>query len=182
MMPLYPCWYDTNASCDFHYGANRHSTENCLALKHKVQALMKIGYVSFDYNKTGGPNVTSNLLPNHPRSKINALTKGLTGLVKTQLNNVKTPMENVYKALVLAKIFRPEEGKMMKGEEKNGIVCNHYCQYHVDLLGHTIHDCAEFQKMVQDLMNEKEIRVLKQRGTIHQYDYEHYLFRDPITK
>ena len=75
---------------------------------------MNARYVSFDYNETSGPNVTSNPLPNHLRPKINALIDNSTGLVKNQVNNVKTPIENVYKALVLAKILQPEEGKMMK--------------------------------------------------------------------
>ena len=76
-------------------------------------------------------------------------------MVKTQVNNVKTPMENVYKALVLAKTLRPEEGKMMKGEEQNGTVYDCYCQYHVDLVGHTTQNCVEFRKMVQDLIDGK---------------------------
>ena len=71
---------------------------------------------------------------------------------------------------------------MMKGEKQNRTVCDCYCQYHADLVRHTIHDCVEFRKMVQDLMDGKEIRVLKQRGTIHQCDYGHDLFKDPITK
>ena len=85
-----------------------------MTLKRKVQDLMKVGYVSFDYKATGGPNVTSNPLPNHLGPKINALTEDSTESIKTQASNVKTPMKSVYKALVLAKIVRPEEGKMMK--------------------------------------------------------------------
>ena len=101
---------------------------------------MKARYVSFDYNATGGPNVTSNHLPNHPRPKINALTEDSTGLVKTRVSNVKTPMKSVYEALVLAKILYSEEIEMIKGEQQSMIVCN--------LARHTIQDCAEFQKKV----------------------------------
>ena len=77
---------------------------------------MKVGYVNFDYNEIGGPNVTINPLSNHLGPKINALTEDSIKLVKTQVNNVKTPMKSVYKALVLAKILQPEEEKMMKKE------------------------------------------------------------------
>ena len=91
---------------------------------------MKAGYVSFDYNKTGDPNVTSNPLPNHLGFKISSLTEYLTRLVKTQVNNVKPPMETVYKALVLAKILQPKEWKMIKREEQNETVCDRYYQYH----------------------------------------------------
>ena len=34
MEPPYPCWYDANANCDYHYGVKGHSIENCLALKN----------------------------------------------------------------------------------------------------------------------------------------------------
>ena len=65
MEPTYPRWYDANATCDYHYGIKGHSTENCLALKNQVQALKNVGYVNFGFDKAGGPNVISNLLPNH---------------------------------------------------------------------------------------------------------------------
>ena len=63
--PPYPCWYDANATCDYHYGIKGHSIDNCLALKNQVQALKNAGYISFGFDKAGGPNVISNLLPNH---------------------------------------------------------------------------------------------------------------------
>ena len=83
MIPLYPRWYDANARYDYHFRAKRHFIENCLALKHKVQALKKVGYVNFDYNKIDGPNVTIYPLSNHLGPKINALTEDSIGLVKT---------------------------------------------------------------------------------------------------
>ena len=116
-----------------------HSTKNYLALKRKVQDLMKVRYVSFNYNVAGGLNVTNNPLPNHSGPKINALTEDSIESLKTRVNNVKTPMENVYKALTLAKVLHLEETKMIKGEEgQNRTVCNQYCQYHADMVGHTI--------------------------------------------
>ena len=78
---------------------------------------MKVGYVSFDYNATGGLNVTSNPLPNHPGPKISALTEDLTGSVKTRVSNVKTLVENVYKVLIQAKVLYLEETEMIKGKE-----------------------------------------------------------------
>ena len=32
----YPRWYDTNASCDYHYGIKGHFTKNYQALKNQV--------------------------------------------------------------------------------------------------------------------------------------------------
>ena len=72
-------------------------------------------------------------------------------------------MKSVYKALVLAKILRPREERMIKEGEQNGTKCNHYCHYHADLAGHAIHDCVEFRKVVQDLMDGKEIKFLSKR-------------------
>ena len=69
--PPYPRWYDTNASCDYHYGIKGHSTKNCLALKNQVRALKNARYVNFGYDKTSGPNVISNSLPLHFGPKIN---------------------------------------------------------------------------------------------------------------
>ena len=118
---------------------------------------MKVGYVSFDYNAAGGLNVTSNPLPNHPGPKINALTEDSTESVKTRVTNVKTPIEKVYKALIQAKIFYSEETEMIKREDQDGTLCNQYYQYHANMVGHTIQDCVEFRKMVQDLIDIKEI-------------------------
>ena len=75
---------------------------------------MKVGYVNFDFGKTGGPNVTSNLLPNHLGPKINALMKDLTKGVKTQVDDVKTSMEFIYEELVQAKFHQSKEMKEMK--------------------------------------------------------------------
>ena len=72
---------------------------------------MKVGYVNFDYNTSGDLNITNNLLPNHSGPKINALTEDSTRLLKTRVNDVKTPMKNVYKVLVLAKVLYQEKWK-----------------------------------------------------------------------
>ena len=47
--PPYPCWYDANATCDYHYEITGHSTKNCLSLKNQVQALKNAGLVNFGY-------------------------------------------------------------------------------------------------------------------------------------
>ncbi|EOY09138.1 Uncharacterized protein TCM_024532 [Theobroma cacao] len=42
LKPLYPKWYDANAHCDYHYGIQGHSTENCTAQKYSYIHLGKI--------------------------------------------------------------------------------------------------------------------------------------------
>ena len=78
MEPLYPRWYDANASCDYHYGIKGHSTKNYQALKNQAQALKNVGYVNFGFHKACGLNVVSNPLPNHSGPKINAILEGTT--------------------------------------------------------------------------------------------------------
>ena len=98
--PPYPCWYDANASCDYHYGIKSHSTKNCLALKNQVQALKNAGYVSFGYDKVGGPNVISNPLPNHSGPKINAILESFMEGRKTCIKDVITPMKVIFQKLI----------------------------------------------------------------------------------
>ena len=56
MAPLkrpFPRWYDTDAQCDYHARILGHSTENCNALKYKVQDLIKLGKLKFE--ESNGP-------------------------------------------------------------------------------------------------------------------------------
>ena len=100
IMPTYPRWYDPNASCDYHYGVKGHSIENCIALKLRVQAFVKVGYLDFNFNKGMGPNITGNPLPNHPKPKINALNEDCGLKVKDRIDEVKMCMDNVFEVLV----------------------------------------------------------------------------------
>ena len=43
LTPPFPRWYNTHVRCDYHAGNPGHSTENCIALKRKVQDLIKDG-------------------------------------------------------------------------------------------------------------------------------------------
>jgi len=43
VQPPYPRYYDTNAKCEYHSGEIGHSTENCRAVKYKVQSLFDSG-------------------------------------------------------------------------------------------------------------------------------------------
>ena len=96
--PPYPRWYDANASYEYHYRIKSHSTKNCLALKYQVQALKNASYVNFGYDKAGGPNVVSNLLPNHSGPKINAILEGSTKERKTCIKDIITPIGVIHEA------------------------------------------------------------------------------------
>lgn len=63
--------YDVNARCEFHSGEPGHGTENCKALKNKVQDL--IDAKAIDFTPTGGPNVIKNPMPTHNNRATNAV-------------------------------------------------------------------------------------------------------------
>ena len=46
--PPFPKWYDINTRCNYHYGIPGHSVEDCSALKHDVQNLIKDGRLKFE--------------------------------------------------------------------------------------------------------------------------------------
>ncbi|KAJ9182322.1 hypothetical protein P3X46_006326 [Hevea brasiliensis] len=64
IQPPYPRWYDAIAHCEYHGGAQGHSTDNCGALRGRVHALIRNGWLKIEGNGSL-PNVTSNPLPNH---------------------------------------------------------------------------------------------------------------------
>jgi len=47
LQPPYPRYYDASAKCGYHSGEVGHSTENCRALKFKVQSLIDSGWLTF---------------------------------------------------------------------------------------------------------------------------------------
>ena len=112
-------------------------------MKYKVQELIKAGNVAFEDINT--PNVTTNLLPNHVGLKINAISKGNGFMIQRDFRKVKTPMIEVFKALVVTKIIsRRKEEKEVKEMEKKGC----YCLFHQDFANHTIQDCPNFLSLV----------------------------------
>ena len=48
LRPPFPRWYNAHTRCDYHAGNPGHSTENCIALKHKVQDLINDGKLNFE--------------------------------------------------------------------------------------------------------------------------------------
>ena len=72
------------------------------------------------FEDTNSPNVTTNSWPNHADPKINAILEDNGFIVQRDVWKVKTPMIEVFKALVVAKIIfgRKEEEEM----EKKGFI------------------------------------------------------------
>ena len=105
MEPPYPRWYDANASCDYHYRIKDHCIENCSSLKYNVHALKNAGYVSFGFDKVGGPDVTNNPLLNHYGPRINAALENPTEGRKTCIKDVITPMGVIHEGSVQTRVL-----------------------------------------------------------------------------
>ena len=103
-----------------------------MSLKYKVQLLINAGWL--DSNHNNGPSVMANPLPNHVGPNVNAAMEESGMRTKTRLDEVKSPMDVVYKATV--NIY---EGKY------------YYCQE--SCLNHTIRGCEKFKKLLQRMMD-----------------------------
>ena len=128
-----------------------------MALKDNVQALKNAGYVSFSFDKAGGPNVTSNPLPNHSRPWINAILENLMEERKGSIRDVITPMEVIYDELVQARFLQFRKGETVREENLD----KGYCQYHAKAQGHVIQKYPEFRNIVQNLMDKKDIEFIE---------------------
>ncbi|KAF1865476.1 hypothetical protein Lal_00004851, partial [Lupinus albus] len=89
-------WYDPNANCDYHYGIIGHSTETCRALKHRIQDLIDSKWLEF---KDAIPTITGNPLPNHGNQGINVLEQDDDMGVVEKVEDMKTPLKVIFKAL-----------------------------------------------------------------------------------
>ena len=139
--------------CSYHDGNRGHSTENCTALKYKVQELIRAGKVTFEDTDT--PNVTTNPLPNHTGPKINVIFEGNGFMIQRDVRKVKTPMTEVFNALVGAKII--SGGK--EEEKVKEIDC--YCLFHQACTNHTIQDYPNFLSIVQKMIDDGKIEFCK---------------------
>ncbi|RDX99610.1 hypothetical protein CR513_17305, partial [Mucuna pruriens] len=70
IQPPYLKSYDPNAKCEYHAGVVGHVTAKCWGLKHKVQDLIDMGWLSFKENNL---NVDNNPLLEHHGSSINVV-------------------------------------------------------------------------------------------------------------
>ncbi|XP_050889234.1 uncharacterized protein LOC127094445 [Lathyrus oleraceus] len=88
--------HNPNATCAFHAGYIGHSTEDCWALKKKIQELIDQDILSFPDEK---PNVKTNPLPNHSGAAVNTMIEEETVESILRVEEVKTPMSVVLQRL-----------------------------------------------------------------------------------
>ena len=111
------------------------------------------GYVNFGYNKDGVPNIISNPLPNHSGPKVNAISMSFKKERKAYVRNIITPLRVIYEKLAQVRFFQPGRGEAIQDQDLR----RYYCQYHAEVRGHSIQECGEFQEIIQDLIDRKEI-------------------------
>ncbi|XP_050889356.1 uncharacterized protein LOC127094579 [Lathyrus oleraceus] len=85
-----------NASCAYHAGFIGHSTENCWALKCKIQDLINQNILAFSEEK---PNVKIKPLLNHNSASVNVEIEEVKAEVVLKVEEVKTLMSVVVQKL-----------------------------------------------------------------------------------
>ena len=144
--PPYPRWYDPNARCDYHAGAIGHTVENCPAFKHRVQALIKAGWLFFK-KFVGAPNVNNNPLPNHGKPAVNAISEDSSHCVTEQVSEVKMSMRTVFNILNSAGMVQPQF--LDQNFRYQGYDPSETCKFHMGVTGHPIQKCGHFRRLVQ---------------------------------
>jgi len=147
VQPPFPRYYDANAKCEYHSGEIGHSTENCLALRYKVQSLIDSGWLTFQEQK---PSVEKNPLSGHANSTVNAVSEGQGPSLVKSVTEMKKPMDEVFRAICQVGLF---QYKYKSGDK---------CGFHASI-EHSIDECAEFKTFVQDLIDRHILQVSHQK-------------------
>ncbi|XP_016711541.2 uncharacterized protein [Gossypium hirsutum] len=160
LQPPYPKWYNTNSQCEYHVGITGHSIKNCAAFKKLVEKLIKMGIVRFDDPAT--PNVVGNPLPNHTDQGVNRISEGRNKKTKYKVVEVRTLLRRVWKEMAKRGLIALDLREGLE-EERN------YCEFH-DEVGHEIQDCVKFKALVQNMMNNKEIKFYEEAKNLVEGD------------
>jgi len=147
VQPPFPRYYDANAKCEYHSGEIGHSTENCRALRYKVQSLIDSGWLTFQEQK---PSVEKNPLSVHANSTVNAVSVSQGPSLVKSVAEIKKPMDEVFRAICRVGLFQYK----YKSEDK--------CGFHASI-EHSIDECAEFKTFVQDLIDRHILQVSHQK-------------------
>ncbi|XP_017614102.1 uncharacterized protein LOC108459266 [Gossypium arboreum] len=151
LKPAYPKWYDPNASCMYNTENQGHSTENCLAFKRRVQGLIDAGILQFN----GAGNTTRNSLPNHTEGNVSALMKEDRWPAKSCVSEIKTPLRKIWEVMVEKRLFCHPKRIFKEGNRKSQC----FCDFH-GIERHDIQSCKGFRKLLQDMMDNKEVGIL----------------------
>ncbi|KAL4277859.1 hypothetical protein GQ457_03G015420 [Hibiscus cannabinus] len=138
IQPPYPPWFNPNVKCDYHAGNPGHHINDCTAFKYVVEQLLKTGMLSFEAPE-------NNHMPNH--KGVNIVIEGSDMRVKESLADVTAPLKWVWERLV-------ENGILNTGHVAN--MTDDFCEYQQSE-GHEIQECQEFRRLIQAMMDNKEL-------------------------
>ncbi|KAA0032112.1 Gag-pro-like protein [Cucumis melo var. makuwa] len=178
MIPIqlpYLKWYDSNARCDYHARGAGHSTENYLALKRKVQSLIKTGWLSF--KKSGEkPNVNENPLPNHENPKVNTVDD-LVEKCKNEVYEIVMPTEALFEGISgitqSGRCYKPDnltvpsDGLILEQGRKNEKRNVEHCKDQ-DVKMLIIAKDIEYKKLVMNEDANEFLKIVKQRKALSQ--------------
>ncbi|XP_052736677.1 uncharacterized protein LOC128197875 [Vigna angularis] len=142
MQPPYPRGYDAEAKCSYHGGGVGHSTERCLAFKHKVQALIDSGWLKFQEDK---PSIETNPLSGHGSASTNAIEDEKHELIR-DASEIRSSRKFIFKALIKVGLLKDDYDEDVT------------CALHPDD-GHSIEECVEFEDFLQDLLDRSLMQV-----------------------
>ncbi|XP_027922767.1 uncharacterized protein LOC114180664 [Vigna unguiculata] len=145
MQPPFPKNYDPNAKCDYHGGGVGHSTEKCVALKHKVEALINSGWVKFHEDK---PSVETNPLSGHGNPSTNAVEDREHKLVRN-VNEIRSSKRFIFETL------------LKLGLLKGGYNLSEKCRFHPGAK-HSIDKCTKFEDVLQNLLDRNFVQVCRE--------------------
>ncbi|KAJ9184401.1 hypothetical protein P3X46_004131 [Hevea brasiliensis] len=128
IQPPYPRWYDATARCEYHGGAQGHSTDNCGALRGRVHALIRNGWLKIEGNGSL-PNVTSNLLPDHNTGNGVNMIESNGERSAPEVDKLIPHFEEIFKMAVREGYLHPQASEH---EVETG------CPYHGGAAGHEL--------------------------------------------
>lgn len=105
-IPLYPPIFDENGRCGYHDGSTGHTTNNCKALKYKVQELVDAKLLNF---KEMGPK-KNNPLTLHYDPFVNVVEYFVETKMLKEVKKVKTHMLIIHERLTEAGMIQEVHG------------------------------------------------------------------------
>ncbi|KAJ9182298.1 hypothetical protein P3X46_006306 [Hevea brasiliensis] len=148
IQPPYPRWYDATARCEYHGGAQGHSIDNCGALRGRVHALIRNGWLKIEGNGSL-PNVTSNPLPNHNAGNGVNMIEPDGERLAPEVDELIPHFEGIFTVAV-------REGHLCPRISGSGKDTG--CPYHGGAADHELRDCEGFKQEVQNLLSLKVLR------------------------
>ncbi|XP_052736650.1 uncharacterized protein LOC128197859 [Vigna angularis] len=142
LQPPYPRGYDADAKCSYHGEGVGHSTERCMAFKRKVQAVIDAGWLKFQEDK---PSIDTNPLSGHGNASTNAIEVKKHELIR-DASKIRSSRRFIFKELL--------KFGFLNGAYDLERACGlHPCTEH------SIEECVEFEKFLQDLLDRNLMQV-----------------------